>query len=199
MTRHAQSLASLVLMLLCAHAHAYAERQFHLGPTGDDNASGTPEAPFQTLYRAQEAVREAAPGMSGDIVVNLAPGVYRLDRTLEFTEADSGRNGHRVIYRSAGGLGQARLFGSVPLVGWKEHRDGIWKIDLPEGTAFHTLYENGRRGWKARFPNHEHHPDMPTARGRYLVGEDGSPSLPKVGIGGKPATDILILYPNGPN
>ncbi|HUT94221.1 MAG TPA: LamG-like jellyroll fold domain-containing protein [Thermoguttaceae bacterium] len=176
MTRYALSVTILVLMLSCAYAQAQAERQFHVSPTGDDEAPGTLEAPFQTLYRAQEAAREAAPGMSADVVVNLAPGVYRLDRTLEFTEADSGRNGHRVIYRSAGGLGQARLLGSVPLTGWKEHRDGIWKIDLPEGTVFHTLYENGRRAWKARFPNYEHHPDMPTARGRYLVSEDGSPT-----------------------
>ena len=175
MIRHALSPASLLLVLVCAYAHANTGRQFHVSPTGNDDASGTREAPLRTLYRAQEAAREAAPGMSGNIVVNLAPGVYRLDRTLEFTEADSGRNGHRVIYRSEGGLGQARLSGSVPLVGWKEHRDGIWMIDLPEGMAFHTLYENGRRAWKARFPNYEHHPEMPTARGRYLVSEDGSP------------------------
>ena len=176
MTRYAQSLASLVLMVLCAYVPAQAERPFHVSPTGDDDAPGTQEAPFQTLYRAQEAVREAAPTMGDDVVVNLAPGEYRLDRTLEFTEADSGCNGHRVVYRSAGGLGQARLLGSVALVGWKEHRDGIWKIDLPEGMTFHTLYENGRRPWKARFPNYEHHPDMPTARGRYLTSEDGSPT-----------------------
>ncbi|NQT13965.1 MAG: right-handed parallel beta-helix repeat-containing protein, partial [Planctomycetes bacterium] len=147
MTRYAQSLASLVLMVLCAYAPAQAERPFHVSPTGDDDAPGTPEAPFQTLYRAQEAVREAAPGMGDVVVVNLAPGEYRLNRTLEFTEVDSGRNGHRVVYRSAGGLGQARLLGSVALIGWKEYRDGIWKIDLPEGMTFHTLYENGRRAW----------------------------------------------------
>lgn len=176
MSRYVRSLATLALILSCAQAHVYAERQVHVCPTGDDDAPGTQEAPFETLYRAQEAVREAAPGISSDIVVYLAPGDYRLDRTLEFTEADSGRNGHRVVYKSAGGLGRARLFGSVPLTGWKEHRDGIWKIDLPEGMVFHTLYENGRRAWKARFPNYEHYPDMPTARGRYLVSEDGSPA-----------------------
>ncbi len=176
MIRNALRLVPPLLLLVCAYTRADEGRNFHVNPDGNDDSPGTQEAPFETLYRAQAAVREAAPGMNGDIVVNLAAGEYRLDRTLEFTEADSGRNGHRVIYRSAGGLGRARLFGSVPLVGWKEHRDGIWKIDLPEGTAFHTLYENGRRAWKARFPNYEHNPEMPTARGRYLVSEDGSPT-----------------------
>ncbi|MDZ7619325.1 MAG: hypothetical protein U1E05_20185, partial [Patescibacteria group bacterium] len=86
-------------------------------------ASGTHAAPFATLSRARTAAREAAPKMDADIVVSLAPGVYRLDATLELTEADSGRNGHRVIYRSAARPGQARILGSVPLTGWQEHRD----------------------------------------------------------------------------
>ena len=68
------------------------------------------------------------------------------------------------------------MLGSVPLVGWQKHRDGIWKIDLPDGMTFHTLYENGKRAWKARFPNYEHDSDMPTARGRYLVSVEGSPA-----------------------
>ena len=178
--RTGTGLAALAaLSVLLAASATAAARQFYVSPTGDDAAPGTADAPFQSVFRAQAAVREAAPNMDRDIVVSLAPGVYRLDRTLEFTEADSGRNGFRVVYRSAGGLGKARLLGSAPLVGWKEHQDGIWKIDLPDGMAFHTLYEAGRRAWKARFPNYEHHPDMPTARGRYLVSVDGSPTSKK--------------------
>ena len=65
--------------------------QFHVSPAGNDAAAGTAEAPFRTLGRAQQAARLAAETATGDVVVNLAAGVYRLDRTLEFTEADSGR------------------------------------------------------------------------------------------------------------
>ena len=147
----------------------------HVSPFGDDAAEGTAPAPLRTLHRAQEAARLAAKDMRADVVVSLAPGEYRLDRTLEFTEADSGRNGFRVIYRSAAGPGKARLLGSVPVTGWTEHRDGIWKAALPPGTVFHTLYENGRRLHKARFPNLETDPDMPVALGRYLVSVDGTP------------------------
>jgi len=146
----------------------------HVSPSGDDAAAGTSGAPFRTLHRAQEAARAAAKDMRGDVLVSLAPGVYRLDRALEFTEADSGRNGFRVIYRSAGGPGKARLLGSVPVTGWTEHRDGIWKAAIPTGTVFHTLYEDGRRLHKARFPNLETDPDMPVALGRYLVSADGT-------------------------
>jgi len=150
--------------------------ELYVAPDGADENPGTVEKPFRTLFRAQEAVRRAIETMDGDIVINLAPGEYRLDRTLEFTEADSGRNGFRVVYRSAAGPGKAQVLGSVPLVGWQQNRDGVWKIDVLDAAAFHTLYENGKRAWKARFPNHEHDPDMPTARGRYLVSAEGSPT-----------------------
>ncbi len=147
----------------------------HVSPSGDDAAAGTSGSPFRTIHRARDAARDAAKDMRGDVVVSLAPGEYRLDRTLEFTEADSGRNGFRVVYRSAAGPGKARLLGSVPVTGWTEQRNGIWKAALPTGTVFHTLYENGRRLQKARFPNLETDPDMPVALGRYLVSADGSP------------------------
>jgi len=150
--------------------------KLYVAPNGADTNPGTIERPFRTLHRAQEAVRQAVLVMDGNIVVNLASGEYRLDKTLKFTEADSGRNGFRVIYRSAAGPGKARVLGNMPLVGWQEHRDGIWKIDVPEGMVFDTLYENGRRAWKARFPNYAHYPDMPTARGNYLVSVEGSPT-----------------------
>lgn len=159
-----------------------ADAALYVSPSGDDRAEGAQQAPFRTLYRAQDAVRSLPRDLKGDIVVNLAPGEYRLDRTLEFTEADSGRNGFRVIYRSAAGPGKARLLGSRPLTGWIPHRDGIWKIGLPSNTVFHTLYENGRRAHKARFPDLERVPEMPTALGRYAVTVDGSPKQNDKGV-----------------
>ncbi len=82
-----------------------ADPALYVSPSGDDGAEGTQQAPFRTLHRARDAVRSLARDMQSDIVVNVAPGEYRLDRTLEFTEADSGRNGFRVVYRSAAGPG----------------------------------------------------------------------------------------------
>ena len=139
-------LSTLAALFLLLNVGGAAEMTFHVDPiTGDDDAPGTQSAPFRTVHRAQAAARSAAKSMDGNVVVRLAPGEYRLDRTLEFTEADSGRNGFHVIYRSDGGPGKARLLGSILLVGWEAHRDGIWKHALSEGVRFHTLYENGRR------------------------------------------------------
>ena len=169
------SLALIAGMSLLSRTCLGAEHSLHVSPTGDDKGTGTQQTPFRTLERVQETARNLAKDMHGDIVVHLAPGVYRLDRTLQFTEADSGKNGFRVIYRSAGGPGKARLLGSKPLAGWQVYRDGIWKIDLPNTAILHTLYEGGTRVHKARFPDYQRHPQLPTALGPYLVSVDGSP------------------------
>ena len=165
----------IAVITLLPLAKSQAEQTLYVSPAGDDQAAGTEVAPFRTLHRAQQAARELSRNMQGDVVVNLAAGEYRLDKPLQLSEADSGRNGFRVIYRSAQGPGKARLLGSVPVRGWKEFRDGIWRIDLPEKGMCHTLYENGRRVHKARFPDYEYHTEFPTALGRYLKSVDGSP------------------------
>ncbi len=150
-------------------------RSIYVSLSGDDAADGSRLSPFLTLPRAQAAARAMATSLQSDVVVRVAPGVYPLSQTLTFTEADSGRNGFRVVYRSEGGPGKARLLGSRPLAGWRPYRDGIWLVDIPTNMLFHTLYENGRRVHKARYPNLEVVPEMPTALGRYLTTESGSP------------------------
>ncbi len=165
---------ALVGLLAAASGCVTPGRSIYVSPSGDDGADGSRGAPFRTLARAQEAARSLTPDMRGDVVVRVAAGDYRLERALTFTEADSGRNGFRVVYRSEAGPGRARLLGSRPLAGWRPYRDGIWQADLPTNVLFHTLYESGRRAHKARFPDLEPVPEMPTALGAYLTTESGS-------------------------
>ena len=153
--------------------------EFFVAPNGDDAGPGTRARPFRSPVRARNAVRDALPTAAEDVVVNLRAGSFRLDQTLELDDRDSGREGVAVVWRSADGIGRARLLGSVPLRGWQRHSDRVWKLALDGGTSFHTLYQNGRRLRKARFPNYEHHENLPCARGRYLAGESGSPLLKK--------------------
>ena len=54
-----------------------------------------------SLTAAQTAVRALNSAMSGDIVVELADGVYRLSAPLRLTAADSGNNGYTVIWQAA--------------------------------------------------------------------------------------------------
>ena len=199
MTRHSSSttgvqIATLLCILLIG-AFPAPGVEIHVSPSGDDGSGdGSQQRPFASLFRAQQSAREAVKSADADVVVSLAPGDYRLDRPFTLTDADSGRNGHHVIYRSAGGPGKARLLASVPLTGWQKYTDGVWRIALPKGVLFHTLYENGIRADKARFPNHERLPDFPCARGRYLLTEDGTPKHHDRG-GDVPKGPGWLIYP----
>jgi hypothetical protein len=58
-----------------------------------------------SLSAAQAAVRSMVAGMSDDIVVQLADGVYRLPAPMRLTAADSGTNGHTVRWQANVGTG----------------------------------------------------------------------------------------------
>lgn len=160
------------LWLLAAGAQA---GDFFVAPDGSDEHPGTLEQPFRTVARAQAAVRDINQRMTRDIVVNLAPGDYRLRTPLRFTTRDSGFNGFRVIYRSSGEPGSARILGSHRLTNWVHHQNGIWQTGVRGAPTIHTLYANGERLRKARHPNYVHQPEFPTAQGPYLVSANGLP------------------------
>ena len=56
-----------------------------IAPGGDDAGPGSVARPFATLVRAQKAVREKkASGNTGDLVVRLRGGTYRIASPVEF-------------------------------------------------------------------------------------------------------------------
>ncbi|TMR91090.1 right-handed parallel beta-helix repeat-containing protein [Nonomuraea basaltis] len=123
---------------------------FHVAPSGDDTWSGSAEQPFATLERARTAAREAA----GDVVVHLRAGTHALARPFELTEADSGGDGHRIVYQ-AYGYGTAEqeeavVSGGRPITGWQV-RDGVWVADVGDLDT-RQLYVDGRRASRAGIP-----------------------------------------------
>lgn len=120
---------------------------------GLDSNPGTEALPFQTIDRAQTAVRnQIAGGMNQDVTVLIRAGQYYLQSPLVFDSRDSGRNGFRVIYRGDQER-PAELIGGTPITGWQPHKDGIYKAPLPNGTVFYNLMENNTLGVMARTPN----------------------------------------------
>jgi|GEM_PF-2100823 len=146
---------------------------FHVSVDGDDTASGTEETPFATLDRARAAVRSINGEMDGDIVVEVGPGNYIPKEPFRLGVSDSGSGGYRVIYRAAEEPGSARLIGGRILEGWESVGDGIYRTELPEGIRFDTLYENGVRARKARFPNYDFNPRFPLSGASYLTTATG--------------------------
>lgn len=121
--------------------------ELFVAPDGDDSASGTRERPFATLDRARRAARD----LTGEIVVRLRAGTHLLAAPLELTEADSGRDGHRVVYESYG-YGTAEreevvISGGRTISGWRE-RDGVWSADVGDLDT-RQLHVDGRRAERA--------------------------------------------------
>ncbi|MEU4745464.1 right-handed parallel beta-helix repeat-containing protein, partial [Actinosynnema sp. NPDC023658] len=76
-----------------------ATTTLYASPSGSGTACSATQP--CALPAAQAAVRSQAGSMSGDIVVQLADGVYRLSEPLRLTAADSGTNGYRVLWQAA--------------------------------------------------------------------------------------------------
>ncbi|TMR18027.1 right-handed parallel beta-helix repeat-containing protein [Nonomuraea turkmeniaca] len=123
---------------------------FHVAPSGDDTGPGSAAQPFATLERARSAAREAA----GDVVVHLRAGAHVLTRTLELTDADSGRDGHRIVYQAYGygtpDQERAVVSGGRLITGWQV-RDGVWTADVGRLDT-RQLYVDGRRALRAGIP-----------------------------------------------
>ncbi len=80
--------------------------EFFVAPDGDDAHSGSREAPFQTLERARDAVREhrEAHGLGeAGMAVILREGRYFRNATFALGAADSGEPGRPVVYKAAEG------------------------------------------------------------------------------------------------
>ncbi|MFM8893676.1 MAG: right-handed parallel beta-helix repeat-containing protein, partial [Planctomycetia bacterium] len=102
--------------------------------------SGSAADPFTSLEQAQTAIRArlAAGPQLRDIVVNVRGGTYERNTPLEFTAADSGRNGRTVTWQAAPGESPV-LSGSRAVTNWQLVANpqllglglnAVWKADV---------------------------------------------------------------------
>jgi hypothetical protein len=129
---------------MCPQAAPTVFREFYVSPQGADTNPGTASHPFLTLAHARDAVRAVNRGMTGDIVVHLSGGVYRIDTPVEFGEADSGYNGFRVVYRSATNE-TPMISGGVPVTGWSVDHGQIYRARLNWDHKLRSLYGRFQR------------------------------------------------------
>ncbi len=102
--------ASATLVAVQCYA-AEPSADFFISPQGSDAWSGTSsepnaqqtDGPFATLERARDAVRESAKSRSGDVVVLVRGGTYRLKKTVVFGLQDSGRGDSTITYAAYSG------------------------------------------------------------------------------------------------
>jgi len=127
---------------------------FFVSPTGNDSSgNGSIEAPFKTITKARDTVRQLiANGMTSDIIVYIRGGNYYLDSPIVFTPEDSGKNGFKVIYKNYNDE-QPIINGGQSVTNWTPEGNNIYKAKISNVKNFYTLFENGERSVLARYPN----------------------------------------------
>lgn len=127
---------------------------YYVAANGNDSNPGTILAPFATLEKARQAVRShIASGMTDDVTVMIRGGTYYISNTVAFAAADSGVNGHRVVYQNYP-YEVPIIDGGVPITGWTETSpgSGLYQANA-NNLNFRQLYVNNQRGIRARWPN----------------------------------------------
>lgn len=80
------------------------ETAFFVSSQGNDAAAGVEQAPFATISRAQQAIRDlkAHRDLTFPVIINILGGTYELEHPLVFTPEDSGTAECPVTYRGLG-------------------------------------------------------------------------------------------------
>ena len=134
-----------------------AEADFYVAAEGKDTNPGTAAAPFATLTKARNAVREkVAAGLTRNLLVLIRGGTYRQADTLAFGPDDSGTGKYSVTYAACPGE-KVVLSGGRQIAGWKKGHGEVWTVELPQVKSgqgyFRQRFVNGRRAIRARTPN----------------------------------------------
>lgn len=125
----------------------------YVSPSGNDADPGTSSAPVRTVQKAQALVRGLNRAMTRDVTVVLKDGFYRMSSPLTLAAADSGTNGHNVVWTADTGA-RPVLAGSDQITGWARMSatSPIWVAQAPSGLQTRQLYVNGVRAVRASGP-----------------------------------------------
>ena len=128
---------------------------FYVATTGSDTNAGSFVAPFQTLGKAQLAVRAALPSATGPVHVWVRGGTYYLGSTLEFGTADSGSVSVPVTW-SGYSNETAVISGAVPLSpSWSTYSGNIQVATIGTGFDFDMLFVDNELQVMARYPDYD--------------------------------------------
>lgn len=126
---------------------------------GSESGDGSENSPWKTLDQAKAYLRDNKGGITGNITVLLADGVYRLDDTLTFDANDSASENQTISFRAAKNAAPEITSGQL-VTGFVPYQNGIYVAQLPENAkkdgnwpAFRDLLVNGQKATRARTPN----------------------------------------------
>lgn len=131
------------LFALSTLAHFVTALDFYVSVEGSDSNDCSAGRPCKSLQQVQLAVRNALQRNScEDITVNVADGSYFLSQPLNFISADSGCDGHPVVWKASGS--KAVISGGTEVTGWTlNDTTGIYSASVSNGIESRNLYVNG--------------------------------------------------------
>ncbi|WP_236059631.1 ricin-type beta-trefoil lectin domain protein [Actinacidiphila acididurans] len=134
--------AGVVVAAPAVTSHAATMTTLYVSPTGS-GTSCSATAPC-SLAQAKTSVEAIDANMTGDVVVQLAGGTYRPAAPLVLGGADSGSNGHSVIWQAAPGESPV-ISGGQQVTGWtvKDAANNIYAASVPAGADSRQLYVDG--------------------------------------------------------
>lgn len=143
------ALTMAMTMVAPTTAARAATTTLYVSPSGTGSTCSSAQP--CSLPGAQTAVRSRNGSMSGDIVVQLADGVYRLSAPLRLTAADSGTNGYQVIWQAAPSAHPV-ISGARAVTGWTlaDQAKNIWQANVGTGIDTRQLYVDGALATRAR-------------------------------------------------
>jgi parallel beta-helix repeat protein len=146
-------------MLFCFTNLASAESfKIYVAPSGDDSAAGTLDAPFATLERARNEIRQQknAAKLTKPVEVFIRNGSYFLPNGIKFDAQDSGTETAPITYRAFPNE-KPILIGGKGIRNFVPYQGKILKADMTaagvDGVYFRQLIFDGKRQHLARYPN----------------------------------------------
>jgi len=140
---------SLILLLLFSLQLLAAEpAMLYVSPSGKAGFSGSKARPFANLA---DAVTKAGTLKNQQVVIEMAPGTYYLDQTLQIKS-----NNFQAASLRIQGTQQGETIisaGRKLKLEWIALAGGLFKASVPKGTVFEQLYINRDLQTLARYPN----------------------------------------------
>lgn len=141
----------ILIFLIKVLPQLSAQNIFYVSPFGNNNAKGTLEDPFGNIEEAQKKAREVK---TGETIIFLRGGEYRLSTPLLFTIADG--NDSKSIYLRSFSNEKVVINGSEQLnLKWTPYQNGILKAKVDSNIDIDILLVNGEIRTLARYPNYD--------------------------------------------
>lgn len=125
-------------------------KELYVSTNGSDENDGSKDAPFKTIKAAKENAAELSVDMTGDIIINIEPGMYQLTETEVFGVEHGGKNGFNIVYRGTNKDDQPIISGGEEITGWQKVDDKLWQAKAEGFSEMRNLYVDDFPAIRAR-------------------------------------------------